>query len=107
MSSLPTPRRNEIWLVRLDKVRPAVVMTRDPMGQLLNAVQVVPLTTTERGIDIEVRFDQGNGLSRASVANVDNMEPVERSDFVRVIGNASEEQMSELCRALAIAVDCD
>ena len=76
------------------------------MGRMLNAVQVVPLTGTERRIDVEVRFDRDNGLSRASVANVDNMEPVERTEFVRVIGTARPDQMVDLCRALAVAVDC-
>ncbi|TMK51971.1 MAG: type II toxin-antitoxin system PemK/MazF family toxin [Actinobacteria bacterium] len=44
------PRRGEVWLADLDKVRPVIVLTRDPMGQLLHAVLVAPVTSTVRGI---------------------------------------------------------
>ncbi len=45
----PAPRRGEVWLARLDKVRPVVVLTRDPMGRLLQAVIGAPVTSTVRG----------------------------------------------------------
>lgn len=50
-SELPAPRRGEVWLVELDKVRPAVVMTRDPMGRYLRRVIVGPITSTIRGLE--------------------------------------------------------
>jgi mRNA-degrading endonuclease toxin of MazEF toxin-antitoxin module len=37
-------RRGELWLAERDKVRPVVVLTRDPMGGHLSAVLVGPIT---------------------------------------------------------------
>ena len=44
------PRRGEVWLAQLDKVRPVIVLTRDPMGRHLNSVIVAPVTSTIRGL---------------------------------------------------------
>ncbi|HVW31312.1 MAG TPA: hypothetical protein VHL53_02130 [Acidimicrobiia bacterium] len=37
------PRRAEVWLADVDKVRPVIVLTRDPMGRFPNAVIVAPV----------------------------------------------------------------
>lgn len=34
----PAPRHGEIWLAQLDKRRPVVVLTRDPLGRVLHSV---------------------------------------------------------------------
>jgi mRNA interferase MazF len=54
----PEPRRGEVWLAKLDKVRPVIVLTRDPMGRHLNSVIVAPVTSTVRGLATEVAVDQ-------------------------------------------------
>ena len=46
----PAARRGEIWLAELDKRRPVVVLTRDPMGRVLHSVIVGPVTSTIRGL---------------------------------------------------------
>ncbi|MDQ3543903.1 MAG: type II toxin-antitoxin system PemK/MazF family toxin, partial [Actinomycetota bacterium] len=43
-----------IHKVRLDKVRPAVVLTRDVAATFLNGITVAPITTTIYGIATEV-----------------------------------------------------
>jgi mRNA interferase MazF len=90
----------------LDKVRPVVVMTRDPMGRLLNAVLVAPVTSTVRGVSTEVALGEGDGIRAPSVANVDNLQLVARERLVRRVGRAEPSTMSSLCTALSIAVDC-
>jgi len=102
----PAPRRGEVWLARLDKVRPVIVLTRDPMGQLLHAVVVAPVTSTVRGTSTEVPVDARDGVRQTSVANLDNVQLVARDRFVRRVGRARSSTMSALCTALAIAVDC-
>ncbi|HEY6472983.1 MAG TPA: type II toxin-antitoxin system PemK/MazF family toxin [Acidimicrobiales bacterium] len=102
----PAPRRGEVWLAELDKVRPVVVMTRDPMGRLLSAVLVAPVTSTVRGVSTEVLVDAQDGIRRTSVANVDNLQLVARDRLVRRVGRARPSTMSSLCTALSIAVDC-
>lgn len=102
----PAPRRGEVWLAELDKVRPVVVMTRDPMGRLLSAVLVAPVTSNVRGVSTEVLVDAQDGIRRTSVANVDNLQLVARDRLVRRVGRARPSTMSSLCTALSIAVDC-
>jgi mRNA interferase MazF len=102
----PAPRRGEVWLAELDKIRPVVVMTRDPMGRLLNAVLVAPVTSTVRGVSTEVPVGAQDGIRRPSVANVDNLQLVARDRLVRPVGRARPSTMASLCTALSIAVDC-
>jgi mRNA interferase MazF len=93
-------------LAELDKIRPVVVMTRDPMGRLLSAVLVAPVTSTVRGVSTEVPVDAQDGIRRTSVANVENLQLVARDRLVRRVGRARPSTMSSLCTALSIAVDC-
>jgi mRNA interferase MazF len=95
-----------VWLAELDKLRPVVVMTRDPMGRLLNAVQVAPVTSTVRGVSTEVPVGAEDGIRRPSVANVDNLQLLARDRLIRHVGRARPSTMSLLCTALSIAVDC-
>jgi mRNA interferase MazF len=95
-----------VWLAELDKVRPVVVMTRDPMGRILNAVLVAPVTSTVRGVSTEVAVGEEDGIRRPSVANADNLQLIARDRLVRRVGRARHSTMSSLCTALSIAVDC-
>ena len=95
-----------MWLAELDKTRPVIVLTRDPMGRYLNAVIVAPVTSTVRGVSTEVAVGPADGVRVASVANVDSTQLVARSRLLRRVGRAAPETMVGLCRALAIAVDC-
>jgi mRNA interferase MazF len=105
--SEPSPRRGDVWLARLDKVRPVVVLTRDPLGGLLHAVIGAPVTSTVRGLSTEVPLGLDDGLRVESVANLDNLQLVARSRLVRRVGRARPSTMGAICRALAIAVGCE
>ena len=104
--SPPAPRRGEVWLADLDKVRPVIVMTRDPMGRLLHGVLVAPVTSTVRGISTEVPLGPDDDIHAASVANLDNLQLVARSRLVRRVGRVRATTMGALCEALAAATDC-
>ena len=98
--------RSEIWLADLDKVRPVVVLTRDPLGSILNAVIVAPVTSTVRGVSTEVQVGAEDGLRRPSVASLDNVQLIARDRFRRRIGRARPVTMEAICAALVAAVDC-
>jgi mRNA interferase MazF len=100
------PRRGEVWLADLDKARPVIVLTRDPMGRLLNAVIVAPVTSTVRGVSTEVPVGSEDGVRHPSVANLDNVQLVARERFRRRVGRARPATMAALCSALSVAVDC-
>jgi mRNA interferase MazF len=103
----PAPRRGEVWLATLDKVRPVVVLTRDPMGRFLNAVIVAPVTSTVRGVSTEVMVGPEDGVRLESVVNLDNVQLVARDRFIRRVGRARPPTMGAVCRALSMATGCD
>jgi mRNA interferase MazF len=99
-------RRGEVWLADLDKTRPVVVLTRDPLGRLLHSVIVAPVTSTIRGLSTEVPLGYDDGIRRPSVANLDSVQLLSRDRFRRRIGRAQPATMMALCDALSVAVDC-
>ncbi len=101
------PRRGDIWLADMDKLRPAVVMHRDFAGRALNAVLVAPLTSTLRDVPTAVRLGPDDGLDRECIAALDNLTLLRRDRFQRFVGRLCAARMEELCRALAIALACD
>ena len=103
----PAPRRGEVWLATLDKVRPVVVLTRDPLGSLLNAVISAPITSRARGLSTEVPVGPEDGGRIESVANLDTVQLVPRSRLVRRVGRARPSTMRAICRALSTAVACE
>ncbi len=107
MPIAPEPRRGEIWLARLDKLRPVVVLTRDPMGHYLRSVLAAPITSSIRGLSTEVELGAEDGLRRVSVANLDNTQLVERDDLIERVGKARPSTMERICYALSVVVDCD
>lgn len=102
----PAPRRGEIWLAALDKHRPVVVLTRDPMGRFLRSVIAGPVTSTVRGLSTEVELSEADGVHRPCVVNLDNLQLVPRANLLRQVGRASPTTMQAICAATAEAVGC-
>jgi mRNA interferase MazF len=102
----PAPRRGEVWLANLDKTRPVVVVSRDPMGRLLHAVIAAPITSTVRGLSTEVQVGPDDGVRLESVANLDNLQLVTRARLVCRVGRARPSTMAAICTALSIATGC-
>lgn len=90
-----------------EKVRPALVLTREAAIPVLRQVTVAYLTTQIRGIPTEVRLDAGDGVPRECVISMDNLGTVSRSLLSEPITTLSGPRMHEVCRALAIATGCD
>jgi mRNA interferase MazF len=98
------PRRGEVWLAEVDKVRPVVILRRDPLAGLLHTVIVAPITSTVRGLSTEVGIGHEDGVRRESVANLDNVQPVVRTRLIRRVGRARRATMAAICLALDSAV---
>ena len=81
-------------------------MHRDFAGKRLSAVLAAPLTSTIRDIPTAVRLGEADGLDRECVAAIDNLTLVSKADLHRRVGVLRPERMDQLCRALAVAVDC-
>jgi mRNA interferase MazF len=95
-----------LWLADLDKRRPVVVLTRDPLGRHLHAVIVGPVTSTVRGLSTEVAVGPEDGARVASVVNLDNLQLVDRRRLVRHVGRVRARTLRQICDAVAVAIGC-
>ncbi len=103
------PRRGEVWWVRVDKRRPAVVMqtdrVRDPR---VRSFLVVPLTSRLRleGLPGNVRLDRADTrLAKPSVANVYDVQKVIRLDFMERLGTLPAARLAAVADGLRLVLD--
>ena len=97
----------EICLVRLDKTRPAVVLTRGAARPAMTKVTIAPITTTVKGLSSEVPLGPANGLDHDCVAALDNILTVPSSLLGRTIGFLTADQETLLARAFVLAFDLE
>lgn len=97
----------EIVLVRLDKTRPALVLTREVARGAMNKVTVAPITSTVKGLSSEVLVGPGNGLERRCAVSLDNVLTVPASALGRTIGHLHADQEAQLARAVVLAYDLE
>jgi mRNA interferase MazF len=82
-------RRGELWWADLPEPigrRPVILLSRDPAYHVRARITVVPLTTRVRGLPVEVALGPQDGLSRACVANTDEITTVTVSRLAKRIG---------------------
>ncbi len=77
------------------------------MGRILNNVICAAITSTIRGLTVEVRLGPAEGLSESCVANFDNILLLSRQRLVRRLGQAGHEVMARACVAATRALGCD
>lgn len=85
--------------------RPVLLLTRSSAYAYLNKVIVAEVTSTIRGIPQEVALGRDEGLSRPSVANLDNVHVVAKAILGDVIGALSSNRARDVKRALGYALD--
>lgn len=96
-----------IWLARLDRTRPVLVLTREEVRAVRRLVTVAPITRTVRGLRSEVLVGPHNGLDHDSVVNLDSIATVPREVLMRPIGALLEEQEHDLTRAFHESFDLE
>jgi mRNA-degrading endonuclease toxin of MazEF toxin-antitoxin module len=101
-------RRGELWLAEVGrKKRPVLVLTRSEVIDVRALVTVAEVTTSVRGLAVEVAVDHLEvGLGRASVINCDGLHTVARSTLTRAIGVVSDDTMRKVCSAVSYALGC-
>jgi mRNA-degrading endonuclease toxin of MazEF toxin-antitoxin module len=108
-SGEPLPARAEVWWVRTDKLRPAVVVQTDAVrDQRVRSFLVVPLTSRlhVEGLPGNLRLEKrATGLSKPSVANIYDIQKVLRDDFVERVGRLGPEQEQALDAGLRLVLD--
>ena len=96
-----------IYLARLDKTRPVLVLTRAIAIPHLTWVTVAPITSRIRGIGVEVPVGPANGIDHQAVVNLDNVATIPVADLGRQIGRLLPEQEFALTEAIHAAFDLD
>ncbi|WP_281175153.1 type II toxin-antitoxin system PemK/MazF family toxin [Knoellia sinensis] len=87
--------------------RPVILLSRSAAVHGLGRTLVAPCTTTIRGLPSEVELDPGSDpVPLECVAALDAVESVSVATLVERIGRLSDARMSEICRALGVAVAC-
>ncbi|HJT17106.1 MAG TPA: type II toxin-antitoxin system PemK/MazF family toxin [Thermoanaerobaculia bacterium] len=103
------PSRGEVWWVRIDKLRPAVVVQTDNVrDERVRSFLVVPLTSRVHleGMPGNVRLDRHDtGLPKTSVANVYDVQKVFRSDFVERLRKVSADRLKVINEGVRLVLD--
>jgi len=103
------PIRGEVWWCEFPEIsrRPVVVISRDAAIPRLRRALIAPCTTTIRGLPSEVLLEpEDDPIPLRSAVNLDSVESVSIGTLTERLGRLGDDRMSEVCSALAVAVDC-
>ena len=90
----------DIHVAHLDKARPVVVLTREPVRAAMRRVTVAPITTTIKGLSTEVAVGPQNGLEQAGVVSCDNIITIDKNALGRHVGFLFDHQERDLAAAV-------
>lgn len=100
--------RGEVWWAVLDdKSRPVVVLTRQEVIDVRELLTVAELTTSVRGLMVEVPVDENEaGVPEETVVNCDGIYTVRHSSLHKRVGSLTDATMRRVCYALTYALGC-
>lgn len=90
-----------------DKTRPVLIITRDEAISELNAVTVIPTTTTIRDIPSQILLTEHDGAPENCVLNIDWIQTVPKNKLRGYIAHLSDERMLEVFEAIRFAFGFD
>jgi mRNA interferase MazF len=99
-------RQFEIWWADLPKPagrRPVLLLSRDDAYSYLNKFVVAEVTTTVRGIPVEIPLGRRERMQSRCVANCDNLRTVPRLALVEKISKLGVSRIPEVKRAVGYA----
>lgn len=100
-------RRGEVWWAELPLPigrRPVVLLSRDEAYAVRNAVTVAEVTTTIRGIPVEVALGPEDGLPKRCVINVDTLVTIRKELLIERITLLGSEKIEQIDRAIKFAL---
>jgi mRNA interferase MazF len=101
-------KQYEVWWATLAEPigrRPVLLLSRNGAYDYLNNVIVAQVTTTIRGIPVEVALGRAEGLKQKSVANLDSVHVVAKASLRSRIGTLKASRAREVKRAMGWALD--
>ncbi|MDD8027763.1 MAG: type II toxin-antitoxin system PemK/MazF family toxin [Acidobacteriota bacterium] len=101
-------KRGEIWWADLGSPagrRPVLLLSRDEAYAVRTAITIAPLTTTIRGIPVEVPLDAEDGLPRLCVVNLDSIATIPKRRLESRVAALSAAKLSLVAEAIRFALD--
>ncbi len=100
-------RQYEIWWAELPMPagrRPVLLLSRGDAYAYLNKLVVAEVTTTIRGIPVEITLGRRENMQKPCVANCDNLRTVPRQALVGRISRLDASRIPEVKRAVGYAL---
>jgi len=100
-------RRGEVWWAELPLPlgrRPVVLLSRDEAYSVRNAVTVAEVTSTIRGIPVEVPLGPDDGLPKKCVVNLDTVVTIRKDLLSGRIAILRNEKIEQINGALKFAL---
>ena len=101
------PRRGEIYLVNLDKARPALILSVDALNKYAHDVCIVPITTKQHAqFSMRVPLQSGDGgLDRNCWAKCDQVTTIEKTFLQpKPLGLISSSKLAEIEKQIKVAL---
>ncbi len=104
----PAPRRGDVWLVsfepsmggEIQKIRPAVIVSNDTANELLNRVQLVPVSSQVARLYPAEAYVTLHGARRKAMA--DQISTASKQRLLRRLGALSSEDLGGVIRAVCV-----
>ena len=100
-------RRGEVWWAEFAAPigrRPVVLLSRDEAYGVRNAVTVAEVTSTIRGIPVEVELGPEDGLPKKCVVNLDTLATIRKHLLVERIALLRDEKIEQIDSAIRFAL---
>ena len=100
--------RGEVWWAEVGrKRRPVLVLTRPEVIDVRAMVTVAEITSSVRGLAVEVPLPEAlPGVRDGSAVNCDGLHTVRRSSLSDRAGELGDRTMRAVCRAVTYALGC-
>jgi len=100
-------RRGEVWWADLPLPvgrRPVLLLSRDEAYAVRNAVTVAEVTSTIRGIPVEVELGPDDGLPKKCVVNLDTIVTIRKDLLIERIAILRDEKIVQIDAAIKFAL---
>jgi len=100
-------QRGEVWWAEFPSPvgrRPVVLLSRDEVYAVRNAVTVAEVTSTIRGIPVEVELGPEDGLPKKYVVNLDTIVTIRKNLLIERITLLRDEKINQINLAIKFAL---
>ena len=107
---MPELRRGQVWRADLpdDKQRPVLIVSSDAMNRAQDRTIIVPITTTIRGHEVEVRLDPDRApVTSVSVVKCDAILTLPKAYLIEYLGPLLNDELNAVDEALRSALGLD